>query len=60
MRTKHRKMQILLLGALTSFVSAATGQPANTVNAPPDFSLGLDMAWVGIGVGELHPVPAQP
>ncbi len=57
MRTRYRKWQILLLGAFTSFATAAAGQPAST---PPDFSLGNDMAWVGIGVGELHPVPGSP
>jgi hypothetical protein len=57
MRNMHCKWKIVLLGALTSFASSAAGQPAGT---PPDFSFGPNAAWVGIGVGEIRPVPGSP
>ena len=60
MRISHRKRQILILGFLASLCGAAAAQEPEQAIALPNFSPTADTAWIGIGVGELRPVPGSP
>src|ERR1700674_572815 len=60
MRKPDRKRQVLSLGLLVSLAGTAAVQQAMATSAPAVFSPTAQTAWVGIGIGALHPVPCSP
>jgi len=60
MRKFQRNQQLLPLGMMALVVWLAAPQAAMGADAPPNFSLTAQTAWVGIGIGALLPVPGSP
>ncbi len=59
--SKNRgKWQLVSLGVFVMLVGIAESRQARGADAPPNFSLTAQTAWVGIGIGALLPVPGSP